>query len=207
GPAARSVKIDLHEFTLIGATTRTGLLTTPLRDRFGVPVRLAYYEPGDLTKIVWRGAQKLSTPMTPEGAAEIARRARGTPRVAGRLLRRVRDFAAVGGGGEVDAVAADAALRRLEVDARGLDGFDHRYLRLIAEAFGGGPVGAETLSAALGEPRDAIEEIVEPYLIQQGFVQRTPRGRMITALAFQHLGLAVPAGIASNTGPLLREDE
>lgn len=192
GPAARSVKIDLQPFTLIAATTRTGMITTPLRDRFGIPVRLNFYDPADLTKIVRRGAQKLEIPMTAEGAAEIAKRSRGTPRVAGRLLRRVRDFAAVGADATVDQRVADAALRRLEVDARGLDAFDHRYLTLIAEAFGGGPVGAETLSAALGEPRDAIEEIIEPYLIQQGFVQRTPRGRVITASAFKHLGLDAP---------------
>lgn len=195
GPAARSVKIDLQPFTLIAATTRTGMITTPLRDRFGIPVRLNFYDPSDLAKIVRRGAQKLDIPMTAEGATEIAKRSRGTPRVAGRLLRRVRDFAAVGDDATVDARVADAALRRLEVDARGLDAFDHRYLKLIAEAFGGGPVGAETLSAALGEPRDAIEEIIEPYLIQQGFVQRTPRGRVITAAAFKHLGLEAPASL------------
>jgi holliday junction DNA helicase RuvB len=197
GPAARSVKIDLQPFTLIAATTRTGMITTPLRDRFGIPVRLNFYDPSDLAKIVRRGAQKLDIPMTAEGAAEIAKRSRGTPRVAGRLLRRVRDFAAVGDDATVDARVADSALRRLEVDARGLDAFDHRYLKLIAEAFGGGPVGAETLSAALGEPRDAIEEIIEPYLIQQGFVQRTPRGRVITAAAFRHLGLEAPAAAAT----------
>jgi Holliday junction DNA helicase RuvB len=197
GPAARSVKIDLQPFTLIAATTRTGMITTPLRDRFGIPVRLNFYDPTELTKIVRRGAQKLDIPMTSEGAAEIARRARGTPRVAGRLLRRVRDFAAVGEDATVDQCVADGALRRLEVDPRGLDAFDHRYLKLIAEAFGGGPVGAETLSAALGEPRDAIEEIIEPYLIQQGFVQRTPRGRVITSVAFKHLGLEVPASLGA----------
>jgi holliday junction DNA helicase RuvB len=197
GPAARSVKIDLQPFTLIAATTRTGMITTPLRDRFGIPVRLNFYDPSDLAKIVRRGAQKLDIPMTAEGAAEIAKRSRGTPRVAGRLLRRVRDFAAVAEAETVDAKAADSALRRLEVDARGLDAFDHRYLKLIAEAFGGGPVGAETLSAALGEPRDAIEEIIEPYLIQQGFVQRTPRGRVITAPAFKHLGLDAPPSLGA----------
>jgi holliday junction DNA helicase RuvB len=199
GPAARSVKIDLQPFTLIAATTRTGMITTPLRDRFGIPVRLNFYDPADLAKIVRRGAQKLDIPMTSEGASEIAKRSRGTPRVAGRLLRRVRDFAAVGDDATVDAKVADSALRRLEVDARGLDAFDHRYLKLIADAFGGGPVGAETLSAALGEPRDAIEEIIEPYLIQQGFVQRTPRGRVITAAAFKHLGLEAPLTLGAQT--------
>lgn len=192
GPSARSVKIDLHPFTLVAATTRTGMITTPLRDRFGIPVRLNFYEVHELTDIVRRGAEKFEIAITAEGAREIAARARGTPRVAGRLLRRVRDFASVAGSGAIDAKIADAALLRLEVDRRGFDSFDHRYLRLIAEAFGGGPVGIETLSAALGEPRDALEEIVEPYLIQQGFVQRTPRGRMITNLAYGHVGLEAP---------------
>jgi Holliday junction DNA helicase RuvB len=200
GPAARSVKIDLQPFTLVAATTRTGMITTPLRDRFGIPVRLNFYSPEDLTRIVRRGAQKLDIPMSADGAAEIAKRARGTPRVAGRLLRRVRDFAAVEEAGVIDARVADLALQRLEVDKRGLDAFDHRYLRLIADLFGGGPVGAETLSAALGEPRDAIEEIIEPFLIQQGFIQRTPRGRMLSAQAFAHLGLAAPAAAPGQSG-------
>src|SRR5688500_5310511 len=192
GPAARSVKIDLARFTLIGATTRLGLLTTPLRDRFGSPVRLDFYTDAELELIVRRGARILGAPITDSGASEIARRSRGTPRIAGRLLRRVRDFAAVGGSEAVTSEIADKALLALEVDARGLDSLDRRYLSMIAQNFSGGPVGIETLSAGLSEPRDAIEDIVEPYLIQQGFVQRTPRGRLLTPKAFAHLGLAVP---------------
>jgi len=193
GPAARSVRIDLARFTLIGATTRTGLLTTPLRERFGIPIRLEFYGVEELEEIVRRGARLLGLPLTKEGAHEIARRARGTPRVAGRLLRRVRDFASVDGSGAVDAKIADKALSQLEVDGRGLDALDHRYLRLIAVSYGGGPVGVETIAAGLSEPRDAIEEIIEPFLIQQGFLQRTPRGRLLTGHAFRHLGLAEPA--------------
>ncbi len=189
GPSARSVKIELAPFTLVGATTRSGLLTTPLRDRFGIPVRLNFYETSELVQIVTRGARVLSLALTEAGAREIARRSRGTPRIAGRLLKRVRDFADVAKRAEVDEKVADSALARLEVDERGLDAFDRRYLALIAEGFGGGPVGIETLAAALGEPRDAIEEIAEPFLIQQSFVQRTPRGRMLTQQAYQHLGL------------------
>jgi len=200
GPSARSVKITLAPFTLIGATTRSGLITTPLRDRFGIPVRLNFYSPDELLAIVERGARVLGFELTPEGAREIASRARGTPRIAGRLLKRVRDFASVAGHKIVDAKVADAALTRLEVDKRGFDAFDNRYLRLIAESFGGGPVGIETISAALGEARDAIEEIVEPYLLQQGFVQRTPRGRVITVAAFAHLGLAAPPRDPSQMG-------
>ena len=192
GPAARSVKIQLAPFTLVGATTRSGLITTPLRDRFGIPVRLNFYTPDELLSIVERGARVLGFGLTRDGAAEIAARSRGTPRIAGRLLKRVRDFAAVAGHATVDAKTADAALNRLEVDAKGLDGFDRRYLQLIAENYGGGPVGIETLAAALGEARDAIEEIVEPYLMQQGFVQRTPRGRMLAGAAWGHLGLNAP---------------
>ncbi|MGH6923097.1 MAG: Holliday junction branch migration DNA helicase RuvB [Propylenella sp.] len=192
GPAARSVRIDLSRFTLIGATTRLGLLTTPLRDRFGIPVRLDFYTDAELETIVRRGARILGAPITESGAREIARRSRGTPRVAGRLLRRVRDFAAVDGSGQITDRIADKALVALEVDAHGLDSLDRRYLKMIAENFAGGPVGIETISAALSEPRDAIEDIVEPYLIQQGFVQRTPRGRLLTPKAFAHLGLAVP---------------
>jgi Holliday junction DNA helicase RuvB len=192
GPAARSVKIDLANFTLIGATTRAGLLTNPLRDRFGIPVRLSFYSEAELEEIVNRGARVLAIGMTPDGANEIARRARGTPRIAGRLLRRVRDFALVAGANVIDRGAADRALTELEVDAAGLDGMDRRYLANIAQNYGGGPVGIETIAAALSEPRDAIEEIIEPFLIQKGFLQRTPRGRLLTSHAFRHLGLAEP---------------
>ncbi|MFT0892022.1 Holliday junction branch migration DNA helicase RuvB [Pseudochelatococcus sp. G4_1912] len=205
GPAARSVKIDLPKFTLVGATTRQGLLTTPLRDRFGIPIRLQFYTVEELELIVTRGAKVIGVGMTPDGANEIARRARGTPRIAGRLLRRVRDFAVVGGSDTITRTIADRALQLLEVDSAGLDLMDRRYLSMVAKSFGGGPVGIETIAAALSEPRDAIEEIIEPYLIQQGFVQRTPRGRVLTAHAFTHLGLAVPRRedrpqVASNTG-------
>jgi Holliday junction DNA helicase RuvB len=193
GPAARSVKIDLAKFTLIGATTRAGLITNPLRDRFGIPVRLNFYSVGELEQIVNRGARVLGIGMTADGANEIARRARGTPRIAGRLLRRVRDFALVAGASAIDRAAADRALVELEVDAAGLDAMDRRYLTMIAEHYGGGPVGIETIAAALSEPRDAIEEIIEPFLIQRGFLQRTPRGRLLTSHAFRHLGLAEPA--------------
>ncbi|NJL08573.1 MAG: Holliday junction branch migration DNA helicase RuvB [Methylacidiphilales bacterium] len=193
GPAARSVRIDLAKFTLVGATTRAGLLTTPLRDRFGIPVRLNFYTVSELEFIVSRGARVLGIGMTPEGSNEIARRARGTPRIAGRLLRRVRDFALVDNSPAIDRAVADRALVALEVDAAGLDAMDRRYLSVIALNYGGGPVGIETIAAALSEPRDAIEDIIEPFLIQQGFVQRTPRGRLITPHAFRHLGLAEPA--------------
>jgi Holliday junction DNA helicase RuvB len=193
GPAARSVKIDLAKFTLVGATTRAGLLTNPLRDRFGIPVRLNFYAEAELEEIVNRGARVLGISLTGQGANEIARRSRGTPRIAGRLLRRVRDFALVAGAQSVDRADADRALRELEVDAAGLDAMDRRYLTVIAHHYGGGPVGVETIAAALSEPRDAIEEIIEPFLIQKGFVQRTPRGRVITSHAFRHLGLAEPA--------------
>ena len=192
GPAARSVKIGLAPFTLVGATTRLGLLTTPLRDRFGIPIRLNFYTVGELEHIVRRGARILGVALTDDGATEIARRSRGTPRIATRLLRRVRDFASVDGNAAIDKEIADHSLRRLEVDSMGFDSLDRRYLKLIAESFGGGPVGVETIAAALSEPRDAIEEIVEPFLIQQGFVQRTPRGRLLTPQAFRHLGLAAP---------------
>ena len=202
GPAARSVRIDLARFTLVGATTRTGLLTTPLRDRFGIPVRLNFYTVDDLQTIVARGARVLQVDMSEGGAAEIARRSRGTPRIAGRLLRRVRDFAAVEGSDRIDESVADKALRSLEVDARGLDALDHRYLSCVAVNFGGGPVGIETIAASLSEPRDAIEEIIEPYLIQQGFVNRTPRGRMLTQAAFAHLELDTPAGFSGPQGEL-----
>jgi Holliday junction DNA helicase RuvB len=193
GPAARSVKIDLAKFTLVGATTRAGLLTNPLRDRFGIPVRLNFYTERELEEIVNRGARVLGIGMTGDGANEIARRARGTPRIAGRLLRRVRDFALVDGAQAIDRAVADRALTQLEVDGSGLDAMDRRYLLNIAENYGGGPVGIETIAAALSEPRDAIEEIIEPFLIQKGFIQRTPRGRLLTSHAFRHLGLAEPA--------------
>ena len=192
GPAARSVRIDLPRFTLVGATTRLGLITTPLRERFGIPLRLNFYEPKELDLIVRRGARVVGLNLTDSGAMEIARRSRGTPRVAGRLLRRVRDFASVAKTAQVDQRAADEALRRLDVDDIGLDAMDRRYLKLIAEHYGGGPVGVETLSAALSEQRDTIEDAIEPYLIQQGLLQRSPRGRMLTLTGYRHLGLNPP---------------
>jgi len=207
GPAARSVKIDLARFTLVGATTRAGLLTNPLRDRFGIPVRLNFYTESELEQIVNRGARVLGIGMTADGANEIARRARGTPRIAGRLLRRVRDFAHVAGAAAIDRKIADAALVALEVDAVGLDAMDRRYLSMVAENYGGGPVGIETIAAALSEPRDAIEEIIEPFLIQRGFVQRTPRGRLLTSHAFRHLGLAEPARDASQFSLFAASDD
>lgn len=192
GPAARTVRIELQPFTLVGATTRMGLLTTPLRDRFGIPTRLHFYTIDELFEIVSRNARKLGAPADDEGAREIARRARGTPRIAGRLLRRVVDFAVVEGDGRITRELADGALTRLGVDKLGLDGADRRYLRLIAENYGGGPVGIETMSAALSESRDALEEVIEPYLLQQGLIQRTPRGRMLAQKAWMHLGLTPP---------------
>ena len=192
GPAARSVRIDLSPFTLVGATTRAGLLATPLRDRFGIPLRLVLYTPEELRRIVARGAEKLGFALTAEGAIEIARRSRGTPRIAGRLLRRVRDFAAVAGNDPVDRAIADAALTRLEVDAKGLDAMDRRYLRRIAEHHNGGPVGVETLAAALSEARDTLEDVVEPFLIQEGLVLRTSRGRMLGEPGWRHIGLVPP---------------
>ncbi len=207
GPAARSVKIDLARFTLVGATTRAGLLTNPLRDRFGIPVRLNFYSEAELEEIVNRGARVLGIGATADGANEIARRARGTPRIAGRLLRRVRDFALVDGTAVIDRKAADRALVELEVDAAGLDAMDRRYLTTIAENYGGGPVGIETIAAALSEPRDAIEEIIEPFLIQKGFIQRTPRGRLLTSHAFRHLGLAEPARDPAQFGLFGQEED
>ena len=192
GPAARSVRIDLPPFTLIGATTRSGLITSPLRERFGIPLRLDFYEPDELMQIVVRAAGILALDLSEDGAREIARRARGTPRVAGRLLRRVRDFALVSGTSQVDAAAADASLRRLEVDSRGLDAMDRRYLSCIGKNYGGGPVGVETLAAALSEQRDVLEEVIEPYLIQQGLLQRTPRGRALAPAGYGYLGLKPP---------------
>ena len=207
GPAARSVKIDLAKFTLVGATTRAGLLTNPLRDRFGIPVRLNFYSEAELELIVNRGARVLNIGMTPDGANEIARRARGTPRIAGRLLRRVRDFASVAGAAAIDRAVADKALAALEVDSAGLDAMDRRYLSTIAMNYGGGPVGVETLAAALSEPRDAIEDIIEPYLIQCGLLQRTPRGRLMTGRGFNHLGLPEPARDPSQFGLFAAESD
>ncbi|HEY0275692.1 MAG TPA: Holliday junction branch migration DNA helicase RuvB [Paenirhodobacter sp.] len=199
GPAARTVRIELQPFTLVGATTRLGLLTTPLRDRFGIPTRLQFYTEDELDLIVTRGARMLGIPAEPAGTREIAKRARGTPRIAGRLLRRVVDFVLVEGDGNLTRAIADRALTRLGVDNLGLDGADRRYLRLIADHYGGGPVGVETLSAALSEARDAIEEVIEPYLLQQGLIQRTPRGRMLGHLAWRHLGLEPPRPAAQGT--------
>jgi Holliday junction DNA helicase RuvB len=193
GPGARSIRIDLPPFTLVGATTRSGLITRPLRERFGIPLRLSFYEPAELETIVLRAARVLAFDLDRDGAAEIARRARGTPRVAMRLLRRIRDFAAVEGASGIGAAAADRALLRLEVDKSGLDAMDRRYLRAIAANYAGGPVGVETMAAALGDERDVLEDVVEPYLVQQGFLQRTPRGRVLTDLAYRHLGLPPPA--------------
>jgi len=206
GPAARSVKIDLARFTLVAATTRLGLITNPLRDRFGIPVRLNFYTVEELEQIVRRGARILGMPLADDGATEIARRARGTPRIAGRLLRRVRDFASVAGADHVDRKIADEALLRLEVDALGLDQLDRRYLVMIASNFGGGPVGIETIAAGLSEPRDAIEDIIEPYLIQHGFINRTPRGRVLTANAWRHLGLDMPKDLAQQQINLFQEE-
>jgi len=194
GPSARSVRIDLPRFTLVGATTRQGLLTTPLRDRFGIPVRLQFYTVAELTRVVTRAARLLDLPIAEDGAVEVARRSRGTPRIAGRLLRRVRDFATVAGHEIVHAAAADQALNRLEVDSLGLDAMDRRYLTMIADVYRGGPVGVETLAAGLSEPRDTIEEVIEPYLIQLGLLARTARGRILNAGGWKHLGLNPPVG-------------
>lgn len=192
GPSARTVRIDLQPFTLVGATTRAGLLATPLRDRFGIPLRLEFYTPEELTRVVAGAARKLNTELSPEGAAEIARRARGTPRVAGRLLRRVRDFADASGSARIDRAEAARSLARLEVDELGLDSLDRRYLRALIENYAGGPAGLETLAAAIAEARDAVEDVIEPYLLQQGFLLRTPRGRVAAAKAYAHLGLTPP---------------
>ncbi len=192
GPAARSVRIDLPKFTLIGATTRLGLLSNPLRDRFGIPLRLNFYNEDELVKVLNRAAELLNTKISSKGAQEIAKRSRGTPRIALRLLKRVRDFASVENRDEIDENIADSALNRLEVDKAGLDSNDYRYLKFISDNYNGGPVGVETIAAALSEQRDAIEEAIEPYLIQIGLLQRTPRGRMITDNAFSHLGLPTP---------------
>ncbi len=207
GPAARSVKIDLAKFTLVAATTRLGLLTTPLRDRFGIPVRLNFYTVPELETIVKRGARIMGIGMEDDGALEVARRARGTPRIAGRLLRRVRDFALVAGSDRVTRDIADKALGQLEVDKIGLDELDRRYLNVIGINFGGGPVGIETVAASLSEPRDAIEDIIEPFLLQQGFIQRTPRGRILTPRAFEHMGLATPETLVTRQATLFEEGE
>ncbi len=206
GPAARSVRIDLPQFTLVGATTRSGLITRPLRERFGIPCRLQFYSPEELQQIISRAAAKLDMPLTLDGAAEVARRARGTPRIAGRLLRRVRDIAVVAGCVSIDAKVADAALSRLDVDRLGFDAMDRKYLTIIAENYGGGPVGVDTLGAALSEQRDVLEEVIEPYLIQQGLLQRTPRGRMLTETGYKHIGLTAPTGRQSDWIPELQED-
>ncbi len=203
GASARSVKLDLPKFTLVGATTRSGLLSTPLRDRFGIPIRLEFYSVDELELVVTRAARVFGVGITPEGANEIARRARGTPRIAGRLLRRVRDLAVVENASAIDRDVADRALVMLDVDATGLDRLDRRYLSIIAEAFGGGPVGIETIAAALSEPRDTIEDTMEPFLIQSGFLQRTPRGRVITQRAWEHLGLNPPSPAPA---PVFRND-
>jgi len=207
GPSARSVQIELPPFTLIGATTRSGLLTTPLRERFGIPLRLEFYKVNDLVTIVRRVAKVLNVNVTQDGAAEIAARSRGTPRVAVRMLRRVRDFAGVADLAAVDAKAADESLDRLEVDKLGLDSMDRRYLTCIAEHYGGGPVGVDTLAAALSEQRDAIEEVIEPFLLQSGFLQRTPRGRILTLRAYHHLGVSAPKNHISQLELLALEPE
>jgi Holliday junction DNA helicase RuvB len=194
GPSARSIRIDLAPFTLVAATTRAGLLTTPLRDRFGIPIRLEFYTPAELTRVLIQAAGKMGVSLHPEGAGEIAARARGTPRVAGRLLRRVRDFAAADGCALIDRKAAASALARLDVDEMGLDALDRRYLRALIDNYAGGPAGVDTLAYAIAEARDAVEDVIEPFLMQQGFIQRTPRGRMACAKAYAHLGLVAPKG-------------
>ena len=206
GPAARSVRIDLPPFTLVGATTRSGLITRPLRERFGIPVRLEFYQPDELAKIVVRGARILGMDITPEGAFEIARRSRGTPRIAGRLTRRVRDFSSVDGTLKVDAKVADKALLKMEVDGNGLDSMDRRYMSCIADNYGGGPVGIETIAAALSEQRDVLEEVVEPYLIQCGLMLRTPRGRMISDSGYKYMGLPLPKNAKDRQMVLMMEE-
>ena len=209
GPSARSIRIDLAPFTLVAATTRAGLLATPLRDRFGIPLRLEFYTPAELQKVIGHAARKMGVDIALDGAAEIAARALGTPRVAGRLLRRVRDFAEADGAKVIDQKAAARALARLEVDEIGLDSLDRRYLRALIEHYGGGPAGVETIAYAIAEARDAVEDVIEPYLMQQGFIQRTPRGRIACAKAYLHLGLSAPPQPAAPAGvqPGLFEDE
>ncbi len=206
GPSARSVRIDLAPFTLVAATTRAGLLATPLRDRFGIPLRLEFYTPAELEKVLRHTGSRMGIDLTPDGAAEIARRGRGTPRVAGRLLRRVCDFAHAEGAARIDRAVAARGLARLEVDEEGLDSLDRRYLRALTETYGGGPVGAETLAAAMAESRDAVEDVVEPYLLQQGYVLRTPRGRVAGAKAYEHLGLSPPRRTPAAEQPPLFDD-
>jgi len=201
GPSARSIRIDLAPFTLVAATTRAGLLATPLRDRFGIPIRLEFYTPAELEKVLAHGAGKMGVDLAPEGAAEIAARARGTPRVAGRLLRRVRDFATADGATRIDRGVAARSLARLEVDEAGLDTLDRRYLRALIDHYGGGPAGVETLAYAIAEARDAVEDVIEPFLLQQGFIQRTPRGRVACAKAYGHLGLTPPPQAQGSAGP------
>jgi len=205
GPSARSIRIDLAPFTLVAATTRAGLLATPLRDRFGIPIRLEFYTHEELQKVLLGAAGKMGLALAPDGAAEIAKRARGTPRVAGRLLRRVRDFAAADGAAVIDRAAAASALARLDVDEHGLDALDRRYLRALIENYAGGPAGVETLAYAIAEARDAVEDVIEPFLLQQGFIQRTPRGRMAAARAYAHLGLAAPKSVGQPPAPDLFE--
>jgi Holliday junction DNA helicase RuvB len=197
GPAARSIRIDLPPFTLVGATTRSGLLTQPLRERFGIPLRLQFYSVPELQKIIMRQAELLGYRISLEGAEEIAKRARGTPRIAGRLLRRIRDFATVAGEDIISLSMADSALNQLDVDGAGLDAQDRRYLSFLAEAYNGGPAGIETLAAALGEQKDTLEDVIEPYLLQQGFIQKTPRGRLLTRQSWEHLGLVAPSNVVA----------
>ena len=200
GPSARTVRIDLAPFTLVGATTRAGLLATPLRDRFGIPLRLEFYTPDELTAVIRGAARKMGAPIDEGGAREIASRARGTPRIAGRLLRRVRDFATAEGAAVIDRMVAARSLARLEVDEAGLDSLDRRFLKALIENYGGGPVGMDTLAAAIAEARDAVEDVIEPYLLQQGFIQRTPRGRMACGRAYEHLGLTAPPQPPAQSG-------
>jgi Holliday junction DNA helicase RuvB len=207
GPSARSIRIDLAPFTLVAATTRAGLLATPLRDRFGIPLRLEFYTHAELQKVLTQAARKMNLELSPDGALEIAARARGTPRVAGRLLRRVRDFAAADGATLIDQKAAAKALARLDVDEAGLDALDRRYLRALIENYGGGPAGVETLAYAIAEARDAVEDVIEPFLLQQGFIQRTPRGRMVCAKAYTHIGLTPPPQIQAGGQATLFEEE
>ena len=207
GPSARSIRIDLAPFTLVAATTRAGLLATPLRDRFGIPLRLEFYTPDELTRVLTQAARKMGATLTADGASEIAARARGTPRVAGRLLRRVRDFAGAEGSAEIDQACAARSLARLEVDQAGLDSLDRRYLRALIEHYGGGPAGGETLAYAIAEARDAVEDVIEPYLLQQGFIQRTPRGRLACAKAYLHIGLTPPPVAQGPVQPGLFEEE